>query len=578
MKRLTVAMFVFGLVWGLEQRWSTGAQTPAEGLIQQNNLTYEGFFKIPTGPCSGNDCSGNYGGMCLAYDSSGNAGQGSLFVCAIAGKQGHIAEISIPGGISSSHTSLSQAPTATRLQGFSNVTNGRLDDINPGDGSLYIGAVMPYQTDKLMVAGVDFFGVPRQNKAMAIVSKNLNSPAFLSGWHAITSNGPVGSTAGCDDVFGGVCFGNLVNGGLAPIPLNWQAALGGDTLAGQCCQTINPLSSAGPSYTSFWSGDLGVKTPVPGNLLLRYEHLRHATLGDRPGKSFAPIRGNPWLYTGNNGGFSVVWPAGSRSVLSFQVVGDGNNYCYGSSVGARSGGFNEEPTGRAIRGSDASTNGNGTVITVPNADLNAFGGHIGHGIWLKEQSSPEIARGSHRYKAAGIIVAQANSGQANASVTVSTPFPANLVDQDYQIGELTCYDPATHRSESPVPSSGHSPTAYPYSYYVLAYDANDLVATKNGAKNIWEPIPYSYWTFTFPLESPVGPAAARVLGAAAYDPDHRKIYLAQKSAGALGETVITVWGVSLPNILPGTPTLCYAAMFAVWTGGSLIRRRRRPAN
>lgn len=37
------------------------------------------------------------------------------------------------------------------------------------------------------------------------------------------------------------------------------------------------------------------------------------------------------------------------------------------------------------------------------------------------------------------------------------------------------------------------PHAPPYSYYCWAYDANDLVAVKNGTKNSYDPIPYAVW-------------------------------------------------------------------------------------
>jgi hypothetical protein len=52
-----------------------------------------------------------------------------------------------------------------------------------------------------------------------------------------------------------------------------------------------------------------------------------------------------------------------------------------------------------------------------------------------------------------------------------------------------CYDPD---------NSSKGTHAYPYSAFVWAYDANDLVAVKNGQKNPWDIVPYASWTTGFP--------------------------------------------------------------------------------
>jgi hypothetical protein len=41
--------------------------------------------------------------------------------------------------------------------------------------------------------------------------------------------------------------------------------------------------------------------------------------------------------------------------------------------------------------------------------------------------------------------------------------------------------------------------AYPYRYQVWAYDANDLLAVKNGTKAAHQPQPYAVWTFNLPF-------------------------------------------------------------------------------
>jgi hypothetical protein len=49
-----------------------------------------------------------------------------------------------------------------------------------------------------------------------------------------------------------------------------------------------------------------------------------------------------------------------------------------------------------------------------------------------------------------------------------------------------CYDPDR---------IGKGDHAYPYTEFVWAYDATDLLAAKNGAKNPWEVLPYAGWAF-----------------------------------------------------------------------------------
>ncbi len=72
-----------------------------------------------------------------------------------------------------------------------------------------------------------------------------------------------------------------------------------------------------------------------------------------------------------------------------------------------------------------------------------------------------------------------------------------------------CYDPE---------SSNKGDHAYPYSYFVWAYDVNDYVAAKQGAKQPWDVVPYTGWTF-----SQFGNGGS--LGGVAWDPTARRMYL-----------------------------------------------------
>jgi parallel beta-helix repeat protein len=58
-----------------------------------------------------------------------------------------------------------------------------------------------------------------------------------------------------------------------------------------------------------------------------------------------------------------------------------------------------------------------------------------------------------------------------------------------------CYDPDyTYKG-------GH---AFPYTEFVWAYDANDLLAAKNGTKNPWDVLPYTGWAFKVNGDDPGG--------------------------------------------------------------------------
>jgi Bacterial Ig domain len=94
-----------------------------------------------------------------------------------------------------------------------------------------------------------------------------------------------------------------------------------------------------------------------------------------------------------------------------------------------------------------------------------------------------------------------------------------------------CYDPAD-------PYKGDH--AYPYVYYVWAYDANDLAAVKRGEKQPWEIAPYAYW----PLPLPFTDIRTHIEGAG-YDPATNRIFVSQ-SFGDGDQPVIHVFSVRLP--------------------------------
>jgi hypothetical protein len=79
-----------------------------------------------------------------------------------------------------------------------------------------------------------------------------------------------------------------------------------------------------------------------------------------------------------------------------------------------------------------------------------------------------------------------------------------------------CYDPTNTQKGT---------HAYPYLYQVWAYDANDLIAVKNGQKYPWDILPYATWNFDLP-----GSNSLHHVGEAAWDPQTRRLYLAARNS------------------------------------------------
>ena len=98
-----------------------------------------------------------------------------------------------------------------------------------------------------------------------------------------------------------------------------------------------------------------------------------------------------------------------------------------------------------------------------------------------------------------------------------------------------CYGPGTGDSDKagqPVdsgvdrwcfdPADGNKGThAYPYRYYVWAYDANELAAVKAGKQKPWDVKPYAVWPFSLPF------GETALLQGAAYDPATGRIFVSQ---------------------------------------------------
>lgn len=83
-----------------------------------------------------------------------------------------------------------------------------------------------------------------------------------------------------------------------------------------------------------------------------------------------------------------------------------------------------------------------------------------------------------------------------------------------------CYGEAAECSDPAEQYKGYH--SYPYNHQVWAYDANDLVAVKNGTRQPWEVRPYAVWR----LPEMNNNGSATIAGAT-YDPATRRVYITE---------------------------------------------------
>lgn len=85
---------------------------------------------------------------------------------------------------------------------------------------------------------------------------------------------------------------------------------------------------------------------------------------------------------------------------------------------------------------------------------------------------------------------------------------------------------------------------YPYYHDIAAYDANDLLAVRNGRKKPWDPRPYARFRLTEMNES----GSAKIRGAA-YDIESKRLYIAEDFAES---PRIHVYEIGVPPAAPTT--------------------------
>jgi hypothetical protein len=257
------------------------AQSPtALPLVQAGNLAYLGSFTLPSSDGTGQP--GEAGS--LLYGGRGLAVRDETLYFGCHQYSDALARVSIPatGGVASIVEPCVRVPNLEGVDG----SDGGEREIG---GGLWHGG-------RLIVSGYAFYDA--DGDAVA---------SHFAGGSVASLVGPV-RLSGAEP--------GAVGGYMAVVPEEWRALLGGPALTGLCCVSIITRSSFGPSVSVFNPDDVGVRTPVPSTLLVRY------------GSDEFPASGGDWRGMIVGG---VAFPAGTRSVLFVGRAGVGPT-CYGTGL------------------------------------------------------------------------------------------------------------------------------------------------------------------------------------------------------------------------------------------------------
>jgi hypothetical protein len=288
---------------------AVSAQVPASPRLEQAGLQYVGAFRVPD--ATSNDDTISFGGGPLAYNPANN----SLF---IGTRKHNLAEISIPVAVNSADPK--GMKQATYLQGLTDPTEGKWNSLS--DAGLTFGGALVVD-GKLLGSGVIYYDANNTQRVSHFSrSLKLTEPSF-SGWSSVWRAEQSGFVAGM----------------MATIPAEWQGALGGTVLTGQCCIPIVSRTSNGPAAFAFDHSKLGQKNVAASALL--YYTGDNATLGKWEGSNptygaatavagMAIISGTRTvLYIGRNGlGTHCYGDGTADKSLDGKKAPDGTIYCY----------------------------------------------------------------------------------------------------------------------------------------------------------------------------------------------------------------------------------------------------------
>ena len=267
------------------------AQAPnpsALPLVQASDLVIAGAIRVPD--------DFNYGGQIMAFNPAG-----SLFL----GHRNGVAEVTLPAPVLGA---IADMPRATLKQPFADVTSGRWKDAGPTPADT-LGGLIVHEGRLIGNAFVFYDANNTQERSHFSHSLTLTDATSFRGWSRV----------------GAVRQSGFVAGPMTPIPPEWQPALGGNAVTGQCCLSIITRSSFGPAAFSIDLSKVG-EPAVPATPLVMYP-------GDHP--ALGPWNGSNPTYGGTTqiGGMVIV--PGTRSMLFLGSNGRGP-FCYGEGTADKS--------------------------------------------------------------------------------------------------------------------------------------------------------------------------------------------------------------------------------------------------
>lgn len=274
------------LIAGVSLATLSGQIDPnTEPLLLSTDLVYQGSFRAPAGMPPGYQGGLDYGGRAIAFNPTNN----SLFIV------GHdwyqmSAEISIPSALGRDVNAL---PSSTFLQPLTDALEGKIRTVTDPGNVTKIGGQLVYKGKLYLTDYVYYDGLGYQQLSHFYRPSDLSARGQVQGPFRI---GPLGA--------------GFYDGYFSPIPVEWQPALGGPVLNGNCCLSIISRTSYGPAAFAMDPESLGVtQNAAP---LVYYT-------GDHPEGSFD---------VNSTQVFGAAFPNGSRSVLFFGKQGLGAS-CYG---------------------------------------------------------------------------------------------------------------------------------------------------------------------------------------------------------------------------------------------------------
>lgn len=257
--------------------------------LASTDIVYIGGFRLPAEEVDGATFS--FGGSPLTY----NPANDSLFVGV---KGSAIAEVTIPAPVNSNK--VEDLPFARFLQPFRDPTEGRLRDV--ANEGAYVSGLLVHE-GRLYGSGVIYYDANNAQEFTHFSRALKLTDASVKGMYRVGEKGKAG----------------LVAGYMAAVPPEWQSALGGPAVTGQCCIPIVGRTSWGPAAFAWNPAELGTTATTPVAPLVYYTG-EHPTLG--------PWEGSNETYGGAIEMGGVAIPPGRRTALFVGRNGLGP-FCYG---------------------------------------------------------------------------------------------------------------------------------------------------------------------------------------------------------------------------------------------------------